>query len=60
MWQRPAQCDSGACVEVMLNENDFVLIRASEMPMTRVVLTPVEMSAFVKAIKAGEYDDYIL
>lgn len=73
-WQRPSEkfCDSGACAELTWQtpcESGHcletargglgVLLRASGWPEQVVELTNEEFSAFVKAVKAGEYDGYI-
>jgi hypothetical protein len=70
MWQRPSnkycndsacvevRCDGGACVEVGRG-GAGVLLRATEAPETVVELTPEEFSAFLQAVKGGEYDSYV-
>jgi hypothetical protein len=57
-WQRPGKCESGHCVETA-HGGAGVLLRATGAPETMVELTPGEFSAFIQAVKAGEYDDYV-
>lgn len=74
-WQRPSKkfCEAGACAEVAwkspcesahcletADTGPDVLLRASGEPGTIVSLTREEFSAFVSAVKAGEYDGYAL
>lgn len=60
-WQKPSEkfCDGGACVEVA-DTGSFVLVRSNQTPIYMAELTREEFSAFVNAVKAGEYDSYIL
>lgn len=74
-WQRPSakHCDTGACVEVAPCESahcvelklsdaftDMVVVRSSLRPEDTILVTKAEMSAFIQAVKDGEYDGYIL
>lgn len=56
-WKKP--CESAHCVETAQG-GAGVLLRASGAPETMVELTREEFSAFVNAIKGGEYDGYVL
>lgn len=56
-WQTP--CESAHCLETA-TAGAGVLLRASGAPETMVELTREEFSAFVQAVKAGEYDGYVL
>lgn len=56
-WQTP--CESAWCLETATG-GAGVLLRASGAPETMVELTREEFSAFVQAVKAGEYDGYVL
>lgn len=55
-WQRPAECDSGACAEVTVTPRGIVIIRNSQDPARMVWLTPPEWDAFAMSVKAGEFD----
>lgn len=56
-WKTP--CESAHCLETN-HAGTGVLLRASGAPDTVVTLTREEFSAFVGAVKAGEYDGYVL
>ena len=45
----------GACAEAAVSE-ERVLVRQSEHPDTVVSFTPNEWLAFIKGVKAGEFD----
>ena len=56
-WRRPSSCSSSACVEVG-RDREHVLIRDSKQPEESPQrYTPEEWLAFVRAVKAGEFDD---
>ena len=59
VWQRPAGCESGACVEVDVNTDDnpgLVFVRSSLRPHDEVFFDATEWAAFVAAVKAGQFD----
>ncbi len=48
----------GACVEVALLDDGRTAVRNSNHPEVGVVLfTRAEMDAYIKGVKAGEFDD---
>ena len=56
-WHVSRMCDSGACVGVA-RQGEFVLIgntSSPEAPVSR--FTSQEWSAFVAAVKLGDFDD---
>lgn len=60
-WQRPSSCDSAnSCLEVktvlLMDDSTVVMVRTSTDPVTRVVFTGDEWSAFLDAVKKGEFD----
>jgi hypothetical protein len=61
-WQKPSKkyCDSAACVEVATHVAGYVQIRASWSPAQVAEFTPEEFSVFLRAVKGGEYDSYVL
>ncbi|MGH3821320.1 MAG: DUF397 domain-containing protein [Pseudonocardiaceae bacterium] len=49
---------TGACVEVALLDDGRTAVRNSNHPEAGVVLfTRAEMGAYIKGVKAGEFDD---
>lgn len=51
---------NGTCVEVAALEDGRVAVRNSNQPEAGVVLfTRAEMDAWVKGVKAGEFDDLV-
>lgn len=54
-WVRPARCESNACVETSF-EYGSVFIRNSKDPRRTIVFDNEEWSAFLEAVKAGEFD----
>ncbi|MTE19905.1 DUF397 domain-containing protein [Streptomyces sp. TRM43335] len=46
------------CVEVT-RDGDRVLIRESDRPDEIVVTTPAKLDAFLKGVKAGEFDHFV-
>lgn len=59
-WQRPGRCESTSCLETMQVWNGKIFLRNSTAPSKIVTFTPEEMDTFVRAVKRGEYDSYIL
>lgn len=52
-----AACGIGACVQVAKGERGKVLIRKSDYPKIVVTVTKEEWSAFVEAVKCGDFDN---
>lgn len=49
---------TGACVEIALLDDGRTAVRNSNHPDAGVVLfTRAEMDAYIKGVKAGEFDD---
>ncbi|MGK5447546.1 DUF397 domain-containing protein [Streptomyces radiopugnans] len=56
-----ASCGQGGgnnCIEIA-RDGDRVLIRESSKPDEIVVTTPAKLDAFLKGIKAGEFDHFV-
>jgi hypothetical protein len=57
LWRRPSLCGSSGCVEVAELDGE-VGVRDGKDPRSPVLrYDRAEFSAFVRAAKAGEYDD---
>ncbi len=54
-FKRASECGVGACAEAAVS-GEKVLVRQSERPDIVVLFTPEEWRAFVKGVKAGEFD----
>jgi hypothetical protein len=57
-WRKPSQCGDSQCVEVSAGDG-IVWLRASRFSYP-LAYTPEEFSAFVVAVKAGEYDSFCI
>ncbi|MFD1828878.1 DUF397 domain-containing protein [Streptomyces desertarenae] len=60
-WQKSSFCGGNGgnnCVEVA-RDGDRVLIRESDRPDEVVVTTPAKLDAFLKGVKAGEFDHLV-
>jgi hypothetical protein len=55
-----ASCGGGGnnCIEIA-RDGDRVLMRESSKPDEIVVTTPAKLDAFLKGIKAGEFDHFV-
>lgn len=60
-WKKPGRCESAHCVEVKKSDafTDMMVMRSSLRPEDTILVTSGEFSAFVQAVKAGEYDGYV-
>jgi len=63
VWRKASFCASGECVEVA-QRGGMIVLRSSNHPgrisvglRRRVHYTPQEWRAFVRGVKAGEFDD---
>ncbi|MBV9141101.1 MAG: DUF397 domain-containing protein [Pseudonocardiales bacterium] len=58
-WRKSSfSTGGGACVEVALLDDGRIAVRNSNDPDAEVVLfTRAEMNAWIKGVKAGEFDD---
>ncbi len=53
------ECSGGTCVEVAALPDGRVAVRNSNHPDAGAVLfTRTEMDAWIKGVKAGEFDDF--
>lgn len=58
-WRKSSYSNNGQCVEVAKLPNGDTAVRNSNHPDAgTVVFTPGEMDAFIKGVKAGEFDDH--
>ena len=59
VWRKSSFSNgTGACVEVALLDDGRTAVRNSNHPEAGVVLfTRAEMDAYIKGVKAGEFDD---
>jgi len=56
VWRRPSFCASGECVEIA-ELNGMVVMRDSKDPHGHMLhYTTEEWRAFIRSIKAGNYD----
>lgn len=56
VWVK-APCDSSACVEVKkIFRSDMVVLRMSDDPGKRLLLSDAEWEAFKAGVKAGVFD----
>jgi hypothetical protein len=53
-WQRPAGCESGACVEIAITDAE-VLVRNSGRPDAVISFDHGEWRGFLAAAGAGEF-----
>jgi hypothetical protein len=55
-WQKSSYCGTNACVEVA-QTSDAILVRDSKNPLAMpLAFTTDEWTAFVKGVKAGEFN----
>ncbi|WP_432013965.1 DUF397 domain-containing protein [Streptomyces cucumeris] len=60
-WQRGPAGDGGsdtARLEVAVAPDGRIHLRESDAPRTVVITTPAKWEAFVRGVKAGEFDDF--
>lgn len=55
MWKRSTKCDGGHCLE-MEQEGPLVFLRNNIDPNRQIVATQEEWEAFIKGVKAGDFD----
>lgn len=58
MWKKSSFCkaDDPMCVEVNMSDGEFVLVRDNMEPRALAMYTKAEWDAFIKGVKAGEFD----
>ncbi|MCQ4081883.1 DUF397 domain-containing protein [Streptomyces sp. RB6PN25] len=49
----------GDCIEVTRGDNGMIYLRESDEPDVVAVTTPAKWDAFVKGVKAGEFDHFV-
>ena len=57
-WRRPRGCATSECVEVAELAGE-VAVRSSQGPDVVLTFTEAEWRAFVRGVKAGDFDDFI-
>lgn len=58
VWRKSSYSSSGTCVEVAKLPDGRTAVRNSNDPDAgTAVFTPAEMDAFLKGVRAGEFDD---
>ncbi|MFD7900407.1 DUF397 domain-containing protein [Streptomyces sp. NPDC059743] len=59
-WQKSSFSGNGPqCVEVAEHSGE-ILIRESDAPDTVTTTSPTKFAAFIKGVKAGEFDHFAL
>ena len=51
--------DAEACLEIAVDHDGMIRIRESTRPDVVAVTTPAKWEAFVKGVKAGEFDHFV-
>lgn len=57
-WRKSTYSAAGSCVEVAKHDENIVL-RESDQPNEIIFTSKEKFAAFVKGVKAGEFDDLI-
>jgi hypothetical protein len=59
VWRKSSFSDNTHCVELARLSNGDTAVRNSNHPDAgAIVFTPAEMDAFLRGVKAGEFDDH--
>jgi predicted secreted Zn-dependent protease len=60
VWQKSSFSGGGEgeCVEVAAGPDGLIHVRESDEPDVIAVTTPAKWAAFVKGVKAGEFDHF--
>lgn len=56
-WRKSSFCAARDCAEISRQQNGIVALRNSRRPTKVLRYTADEWQAFVKGIKAGEFDE---
>jgi Domain of unknown function (DUF397) len=62
VWQKSSFSGSHGgkqCLEVTRGEDGMIYLRESDDPDVVAVTTPAKWDAFVKGVKAGEFDHFV-
>ena len=55
VWRKSGQCESNACVEVAIGDQD-IRVRNSCDPARTLTFSAAEWAVFIAGVKAGEFD----
>jgi hypothetical protein len=58
-WQAPDEDAPHDAIELGFDEEGMVYLRTSDKPETVVRTTPAKWDAFVKGVRAGEFDHFV-
>jgi hypothetical protein len=58
VWRRPRACATSECVEVAALAGE-VAVRSSLSPDVVLTFTKAEWGAFLRGVKAGDFDDVL-
>lgn len=61
MWRKSSFSGDDAnrdCIEIAVGTGGLIHIRESENPAVVAITTPAKWDAFVKGVKAGEFDHF--
>jgi hypothetical protein len=60
-WQKSSfsTSNNGNCVEIAAGSGDEIVIRESDDPSVIVATSRAKMAAFIKGVKAGEFDHFV-
>ncbi|MFI6347871.1 DUF397 domain-containing protein [Streptomyces sp. NPDC050560] len=59
-WQKSTFSGGGGANSLEIAEHEGrIVLRESGMPDTVVTTTPAKLAAFLKGVKAGEFDDFV-
>ncbi len=55
-WNRSGRCEAGSCLEVAVTDDGMVVVRQSDNPDTRLVISLLVWREFLAAVRAGGFD----
>jgi hypothetical protein len=58
-WRKASNSGLGECIEIKYGLNDTIHIRDDEAPERFIVTTRESFKAFLDAVKANEFDNYV-
>jgi hypothetical protein len=58
VWRKSTKCDTGLCVEVAIDRDEFILVRDGKQPAgaAHLAFDPAAWSAFTAGIKADRFN----